>query len=742
MKQKIIYIFLAAILIVPMFTAPNASAADHEVAVKLVNYLGNKKSITLKVVKGEYKVVEDSTITLASGKTYYVKQVNGKLELYEGSSRLKTFSSSVNIEPVTYGVNNYVSINSREYLGNMEFTIESNYVRPINRLPLEDYLKGVVPYEMPASWDKEALKAQAVAARTYALARINQVINDTVTYQVYGGYIWSSSYYSKSNQAVSETSGMVLRYGGKLIQALYSSSNGGHTESNSAYWGTPQLPYLEAKPDSFDPQIPWSLAINKQQIDMSSLDLVNPEKWWSSVQEQTEDAAEIGNIKSYIKKSYPANTDIKVIGVPDIKVTEKSSYGKARRGTINVQYLVKNPDGSYHREEGSQLSEDYAEQLAGPSRYQTSVAVSEKGWENANSVVIGRGDISVDALAGSVLAKKLDSPLLLTESNEVPTSVLNEIKRLNASNVYLLGGQAAISDTVTRQLEDAGLTVSRVSGKSRYHTAVEVAQSINSPSEIVITSGDEKSPDALSIASYAARNQLPILLSKKDALSWDVKEYIKDNNISKAYIIGGTAAISDSVKEEIAQLGISNVERIAGSGRYATSVAIAERFNFDLSKTFFSRGDVFIDALPGASLAAKYNAPIILTEQDQLAGAAENWLTKLNTRPRIFYLGGDSAISPETRSEIKKLLLGNIEVQLLNKENVDISVLRFMMGGTLFKSFHIDNVTDSSGKLTIYGKGFGHAVGMSQYGAKERAEAGKTYQEILGFYYPNTNLGN
>src|SRR5690606_16978032 len=67
----------------------------------------------------------------------------------------------------------YISLNNRPYFGDMKFTIDKNgYVRPYNTLPFELYLKGVVPSEMPASWHVEALKAQAVAARTYALTHI------------------------------------------------------------------------------------------------------------------------------------------------------------------------------------------------------------------------------------------------------------------------------------------------------------------------------------------------------------------------------------------------------------------------------------------------------------------------------------------------------------------------------------------------------------------------------------------
>ena len=72
-------------------------------------------------------------------------------------------------------------------MGSVNFAIESGYIRPtLENIPFEDYLKGVVPNEMPASWNVEALKAQAVAARTYSVKSIGKVVPDTTAFQVYG----------------------------------------------------------------------------------------------------------------------------------------------------------------------------------------------------------------------------------------------------------------------------------------------------------------------------------------------------------------------------------------------------------------------------------------------------------------------------------------------------------------------------------------------------------------------------
>lgn len=106
---------------------------------------------------------------------------------------------------------------------------EGGYLRPVNSIGMEDYLKGVVPAEMPALWHTEALKARTVTARTYAMGYLNKIIDDTQNYQVYGGYTW----HTRTTDAVNATEGKVVTYGGKPIGsgALFSSSNGGKTEA-------------------------------------------------------------------------------------------------------------------------------------------------------------------------------------------------------------------------------------------------------------------------------------------------------------------------------------------------------------------------------------------------------------------------------------------------------------------------------------------------------------------------------
>ena len=146
-------------------------------------------------------------------------------------------------------------------------------VTVVNKVGLENYIRGVVPNESPASWPLEALKAQAVAARSYALGTGtgNAIFDhyDTVASQVYGGY---SSEHPRTNRAVSRTAGEVLRSGGEVIVAYFHSSSGGYTEHvENIFRGADRLPYIRGVKDSWDnvpanPNHRWRLAYNSNGL--------------------------------------------------------------------------------------------------------------------------------------------------------------------------------------------------------------------------------------------------------------------------------------------------------------------------------------------------------------------------------------------------------------------------------------------------------------------------------------------
>lgn len=142
--------------------------------------------------------------------------------------------------------------NERSYRGTIEAGALNNQMYVVNELPFEQYLYSVVAIEMYPSWPMEALKAQAVAARTYALYGGNNFtvahVVDTTTSQAYYGV---NSEHENSTAAVDATKGEVLMYNGKLVETLFSSSSGGRTADSKEIWGN-EVPYLKSvtSPDS------------------------------------------------------------------------------------------------------------------------------------------------------------------------------------------------------------------------------------------------------------------------------------------------------------------------------------------------------------------------------------------------------------------------------------------------------------------------------------------------------------
>lgn len=144
----------------------------------------------------------------------------------------------------------------------------------INRVTLSEYLYGVVPREVSASWHMEALKAQAVAARNYAVMNLNKYSHwefdlcNTVSSQVYGGF---SAEHPNTNRAVDETKNILLYHGEDIVQAYYHANNGGFMEQASNVWNN-DLPYLMAAHDEYSMDMPnsnWTLVLTSSEVELA-----------------------------------------------------------------------------------------------------------------------------------------------------------------------------------------------------------------------------------------------------------------------------------------------------------------------------------------------------------------------------------------------------------------------------------------------------------------------------------------
>jgi putative cell wall-binding protein/protocatechuate 3,4-dioxygenase beta subunit len=278
----------------------------------------------------------------------------------------------------------------------------------------------------------------------------------------------------------------------------------------------------------------------------------------------------------------------------------------------------------------------------GNDRYATAVEISKAGWDKgANVIVLARGDVYADALAGVPLAYANDAPILLTTPKSLPKATKDEIVRLEPTVIYILGGIGAVSQDIEDELLAMDIDVRRIDGANRFDTAAKIALELapDGAGSVFIAFG-LNFPDALSAASYAADYGAPILLTTKDKLPAETAKALETLSPNQIFVIGGPAVISDQVLE-----GLDNAKRISGVDRFATSVALAERFAHKESLIFIATGNNAsggADAITGAALAAKRGTGILLVGNTLPEVVAEFLGKRIE---EIIILGGNSAVS-------------------------------------------------------------------------------------------------
>jgi len=258
MKRFVSTYRLFAFLMLLLIAVPseiNASAAPFtdEVRVTIMNDL-NLRSIGVTPLNGDVRIVAGRTeISVRSGERIHLSRRGSDIELEVGG---KTFRGpSIQIKSPLGGsfeLDVPSSNQVRSYTGSLDIQTQgqNGELRVVNRVPLEDYVASVVSSEYGLK-DVEGARAMAVVARTYALHALQngRTLLDSERSQVYKGL---SKLSEASRQAAMSTRGQVLTYKGELIDAVYSSSNGGRTASNETIWGSSPLPYFSSRKDPWD----------------------------------------------------------------------------------------------------------------------------------------------------------------------------------------------------------------------------------------------------------------------------------------------------------------------------------------------------------------------------------------------------------------------------------------------------------------------------------------------------------
>lgn len=266
MKQLLSLLF-AGIIFFALPVSPKAmEVVTYANPVNVLVYQGNSVSI---FINGNYQLFnkQSGAITpLSNNATLTIQYTPTGIVVSDGTtSNSSTLGFTIQETKGVYALS-LLKVNNTFYRGSVDITSQNNKLQVINILDIEDYLKGVVPNEMPSSWPKEALKAQAIAARSYA-EKTKGILTTSPNTQVYGGY---SSEKATTNQAVEETKGLYVKYNGQVIQAFFHSTSGGKTANVGDVWNSNQslFPYLSSVSDPYEssPYSNWSFTFTPTTI--------------------------------------------------------------------------------------------------------------------------------------------------------------------------------------------------------------------------------------------------------------------------------------------------------------------------------------------------------------------------------------------------------------------------------------------------------------------------------------------
>jgi putative cell wall-binding protein len=360
----------------------------------------------------------------------------------------------------------------------------------------------------------------------------------------------------------------------------------------------------------------------------------------------------VSSVSSMVKQQYPFLKGLQVKDILENSTTPLPEIDRLGTGLINAEEAL-----NYVQKKN---------RLYGLTSVETAVEISKNGWSsiekkeltiggtklNGSFVILASGDSFPDSLAASPLASHLDSPILLVKNNRLSESVKEELKRLNPSHVLMIGGGNAISQEVENEINNLSIETKRLFGVDRYETAVAINNVIPYTTNKAFVVSGQNYPDALSVASYSGSMQYPVLFVQKDKVPQSVQTYMKENEISKTYAIGGQGILSNKVVDSL-----PGHFRIYGLDRYETNYKVHQTFaSEDSDLLYFATGGKFPDALSISPLAARADSPVVLVDRNDNVNLKKS-INLIANRNNYHILGGPGALSVEKAWEIDQYMM-------------------------------------------------------------------------------------
>lgn len=520
-------------------------------------------------------------------------------------------------------------------------------VRSVNALPMESYLRSVVAAEMPSYFDREALRSQAVAARTYSARGSNGTANydtcDTTACQVYAGRGErtasggiASFEHPETDAAVLASAGQVLTYrfstGRALATTMFSSSSDGYTADGGDAHG-----YLRAHPDPYD-----DVAGNRRHAWSAQLSATSLESRYGidrvervQILRRDGDGSWGGRVLEARVEGFTASGDYTWAYATGTGLRLARPWPTYTTGLSSNYFtlIAEKPSPS-------------ATRVSGTDRWGTSEAVSRSWPAGLPLVYVASGLDFPDALSAAARSGVQDVPVLLTDTDSLPIKTRQALERLRPGRIVVIGGSGAVEGSVLSALRPYASTgtVQRVSGGDRYTTAAAVAASYPAGVRRVYLASGADYPDALSGAALAAHQGAPLLLTKPTALPLSTRQQLDRLNPTEVVVLGGTTAVDTATARAAgAYSGGGGFTRLAGGNRYETAERVSGQYPAGTSSAVLASGAAYPDALVGAALGGRRGAPLLLTESDGIPRATDRALSRLSLS-RAFAVGGTSVI--------------------------------------------------------------------------------------------------
>ena len=330
--MKLKYIILTIFFAVSMVMC--ASAKENPLRVGLFYGSTAKETVIVSSETG-FETVQAEDL----GISFVAKLTEGNIVLHNPADDSVIYTGVDGAEVKAVARDSVFTLDGKQYRGNVIFRPHDGKITVINEIMLDDYVCGVVAGEMPSSWPEEALKAQSVAARCYALKSLNKHADfgfdlcSTTNCQVYGGI---ASETERTNKAVMDTAGIVASYDNKVVDTLFYSSNGGYVEAAENVWGG-SYPYFKTFKDEYEKTdeisgAVWTVSFSAEEIKTKLKD----------------NGVDIGDIlgMKVVKTSESGRVlEVKITGTTGTKSYTKS-YARTFLGLKSQLYTITAPQGS------------------------------------------------------------------------------------------------------------------------------------------------------------------------------------------------------------------------------------------------------------------------------------------------------------------------------------------------------------------------------------------------------------